>query len=559
MLIQLKIENIALIEIIEINFEKGLNIITGDSGSGKSLILDSLNALFGGTNIPLKHLIRPEKDFCIIEAIFSSSSQISNWLISNGFEITSSELKIKRKSYKKNNKILSKYSLNDLPINRQSLQKLGLFLIDFAGQSDTFIFDSQEKRRLIIDDLCSQELRDTSERIKSIWGETKVLKGLMNEKIELSRNQQEKNLVIKHMLKSLEEANLNSSEEILELELLESKLLNNLEINNSIKSSLENLNNFSHEVPSVTSLINQSIKILNKTTDFDLKIQKFREKLLNIHADVEDLIFDLNSYLQDMENYESNLPEIQKRLFFLKNLERTFSLGLPQLIEKRDQLKTYFQQNDQGNEICGIKAQIENLQSNLNSLFVIQSNERKKIAKHLQSSVMSILGNLGLENANFSIQFSDCNPSGDGIDDINFLFSANPDQKLAPLSNVISGGEMSRFLLAIKSSISKKPNTFFLDEIDSGLSGKSLFSLVELIKEISKNQQVLCITHQPFLAASGIAHFKVNKNVINGITYTSIAKLTTKNQRKNELIELIGGGSCEVNEYASRLLDRSAA
>jgi len=115
---------------------------------------------------------------------------------------------------------------------------------------------------------------------------------------------------------------------------------------------------------------------------------------------------------------------------------------------------------------------------------------------------LSILSNLGLENANFSIQFSECKPSGDGIDNINFLFSANPDQKLAPLSNVISGGEMSRFLLAIKSSISKKPNTFFLDEIDNGLSGKSLFSLVELIKEISKKQQVICITHQPFLAAA---------------------------------------------------------
>ena len=559
MLIQLKIENIALIEIIEINFEKGLNIITGDSGSGKSLILDSLNALFGGTNIPLKHLIRPGKDFCVIEAIFSSSSQVNNWLIGNGFEITSSELQIKRKSYKKNNKILSKYSVNNLSINRQLLEKLGRFLIDFAGQSDTFIFDSLDKRRLIIDDLCSQESRDTSERIKSIWGETKVLEGLMHEKIEFSRNQTEKNLAIKHMLKSLEEADLNSSEEILELELLENKLVNNLEINNSIKSSLENLNNFSHDEPSVTSFINQSLKILNKTADFDQKIQKFREKLLNIHADVEDLIFDLKSYLQEIENYESNLPEIQKRLFFLKNLERTFSLDLTQLIEKRDQLKTYFQQNDQGNDISMIKAQIENLQSNLNSLFVIQSTERKKIAKQLQNSVMSILSNLGLENANFSIQFSECEPSGDGIDDINFLFSANPDQKLAPLSNVISGGEMSRFLLAIKSSISKKPNTFFLDEIDSGLSGKSLFSLVELIKEISKNQQVLCITHQPFLAARGSAHFKVNKNVINGITYTSIAKLTTKNQRKNELIELIGGGSCEVNEYASRLLDRSAA
>ena len=184
MLIQLKIENIALIEIIEINFEKGLNIITGDSGSGKSLILDSLNALFGGTNIPLKHLIRPGKEFCVIEAIFSSSSQINNWLISNGFEITSSELQIKRKSYKKNNKILSKYTLNDLSINRQLLEILGGFLIDFAGQSDTFIFDSLDKRRIIIDDLCSQEFRDTSERIKSIWKESEKLKRLLNEKIE---------------------------------------------------------------------------------------------------------------------------------------------------------------------------------------------------------------------------------------------------------------------------------------------------------------------------------------------------------------------------------------
>ncbi len=559
MLIQLKIENIALIEIIEINFEKGLNIITGDSGSGKSLILDSLNSLFGGTNIPLKHLIRPGKDFCVIEAIFSSSSQINSWLIGNGFEITTSELQIKRKSYKKNNKILSKYSLNNFAINRQTLEKLGRFLIDFAAQSDTFIFDSLDKRRLIIDDLSSQEAREISERIKSIWRETRVLKRLMDEKIEFSRIQEEKNLVIKQMLKSLEEADLKSNEEILELELLENKLVNNLEINNSIKSSLENLNYFSHDEPSVNYLINQSIKILNKTADFDLKIQKFREKLLNIHADVEDLILDLNSYLQDIENYESNLPEIQKRLFFLKNLERTYSLDLPQLIEKRDQLKIYFQQKDQVNEICRIKAQIENLQRDLNSLFGIQSAERKKIAKHLQNSVMSILSDLGLENANFSIQFSECMPSGDGIDDIKFLFSANPDQKLASLSNVISGGEMSRFLLAIKSSISKKPNTFFLDEIDSGLSGKSLFSLVELIKAISKNQQVLCITHQPFLAARGEAHFKVNKNVINGITYTSIARLTTKNQRKNELIELIGGGSREVNEYASRLLDRPAA
>ena len=204
---------------------------------------------------------------------------------------------------------------------------------------------------------------------------------------------------------------------------------------------------------------------------------------------MSNLIFDLNSYLQDIDNEESNLSEIQKD-YFLKNLERTFSLELPQLIEKRDQLRSYLLKNNHADEISSMENQIKSLQSNLNSLFLTQSAERKKINKKLQDSVMFILRNLGLENANFLIQFSECNPSADGIDKINFCFLANPDQKLAPLSNIISGGEMSRFLLAIKSSLSKKPNTFFLDEIDNGLSGKSLFAFVKLIKEISKDQQV---------------------------------------------------------------------
>ena len=162
-----------------------MNIITGDSGSGKSLILDSLNVLFGGTNIPLKHLIRPGKDYCAIEAKFSHSDEINNWLLRNGFK-SNSVINIKRISCRKNNKVLSKYSLNNLSINKKSLEELGSLLIDFAAQSDTFTFDSQDKRRLIIDDLCSQELRNINGKIKKIWEESQVLKGLMDEKIEFS-------------------------------------------------------------------------------------------------------------------------------------------------------------------------------------------------------------------------------------------------------------------------------------------------------------------------------------------------------------------------------------
>ncbi len=559
MLIQLNLQNIALIEIIEINFEKGLNIFTGDSGSGKSLILDSLNVLFGGTNIPLKHLIRPGKQECLIEAKFSNSLKVSDWLSSKGFKKVSGEIIVKRESYKKNKKVISKYSINNSSISKALLEDLGLLLIDFVGQSDSFLFTNQEQRRLIIDDLGSKELKMLNLQIKKTWEEIQILKKRREENFQLSKNKENNNFAIKEMYKMLEEAKLNSSHEIKELQSKEFRLSNNLDIIYSIQSSLDNLNSNKNEVPSISDLITQSIKHLNKVVEHDSKISDLNENLINIQNDIENLIFSLTEYLEQVEKDDTSLNEIQKRLFYLQNLERTFSLKLPQLITKRDELKKFIDKNLYKEEVKKLDFQINKSQANLETLFATQSCKRKEIAKQLQDSVISILKNLGLENADFSIQFTKVIPSQEGDHKIDFLFSANPDQNLAPLSKVISGGEMSRFLLAIKSSISKKPNTFFLDEIDNGLSGKSLNALVDLIKLIAKQRQVFCITHQPFLAATGNTHFKVKKDVINGITFTSITKLTSKKERENELTELIGGAFSEANNYASTLIDRAAA
>ena len=559
MLIQLRLKNVALIEIIEINFEKGLNIFTGDSGSGKSLILDSINVLFGGTNIPLNHLIRPGKTECVIEAKFTLNSVVNKWLVDNGFDKNLSDLKIKRRSYKKNNKILSKFSLNNLSIHKKLIEELGLLLIDFAGQSDTFLFDSHEYRRSIIDDLGTKELKETNSNVKNTWKKNEQLKNLLRNKIELNKKKEENNLAIREILKILEQANLKSGNEITDLESKENRLAHNFEINNVLQALLKNLNNCNQEEPSVGLLISQSIKFINKIAEIDIEIDQFREKLLTIQHDIENLIFELNSYFETIERDDDSLEDIQKRLFFLKNLERNFSLPLPELIEKRDNLKKQISLDKNNLELQNLELKLNNSQRDLNALFQVQSSLRNLISNKLQNKVVRVLRDLGLENANFLINIEESTPSADGLDNIKFLFSANPDQKLAPLSKIISGGEMSRFLLALKSSISKQPNTFFLDEVDNGLSGKSLFSLVELIKKISKEKQVLCITHQPFLAAAGRAHFKVNKNVINGLTFTTISKLTTKKERQKELMELIGGGFGEVNDYASILLDKAAA
>ncbi len=559
MLIQLNLKNIALIEIIEINFEKGLNIFTGDSGSGKSLILDSLNVLFGGTNIPLKHLIRPGKTECLIEAKFSNSLKVAEWLLKNGFQKISGAILIRRKSFKKNNKIISKFTINELSISKKHLQDLGLLLIDFAGQSDSFLYDDPAYRRLIIDELGHKELKKINIQIKTIWQEFQMIKKTRENKLQLLKKKEEDNFAIKEMHKMLEEANLNSCDEIEELKSKEFRLSNNFEISKSLQLAFENLNNYKNESPSVSSLISESIKQLSKVAQFDSTIKNFNDKLINVQNDVENLIYALTEYLEHVENEDTFLEEIQKRLFYLQNLERTFSLELPQLIVKRDELKTFMDKNSYEEEIKKLDYQINILQNNLDSLFELQSFHRRRSARQLQEKVNYILQNLGLENANFLVDFRKVAPSAEGQDNIEFLFSANPDQKLAPLTKVISGGEMSRFLLAIKSSISKKPNTFFLDEIDTGLSGKSLHALVDLIKEIAQEKQVLCITHQPFLAANGNSHFKVKKSVISGTTFTSISKLTTKTERQNELIELIGGGFSEANTYASTLIDRAAA
>ena len=271
------------------------------------------------------------------------------------------------------------------------------------------------------------------------------IKETFKQKTESARVDKDNNLAMKEMMHILDKANLNSGDEIFELESKQNYLANNFEINNSIKAVFNNLNNFSNEQSSVDFLIAQSIKHLNKIAEYDGKIEVFREQLLNIQNDLENLIFDLNNYIQHLESPDISLDIIQERLYFLKNLQRTFTLDLSQLIAKRDQLKKHFFSDTYDKEIQLLEEQISFLQQKLNHLFITQSFTRKQVANKLQISVISILKNLGLENANFSIEFEEVSPSVHGTDNIKFLFSANPDQKLAPLSKVISG-EMSDFV-----------------------------------------------------------------------------------------------------------------
>ena len=184
MLKKLKLKNVALVEIIEINFEKGLNVFTGESGSGKSLILDSLNSLFGGTNIPLNHLIRPGKNECLIQAKFEITPFVRKFLENNNQLSSNNELIISRNSFIKGSKIISRFTINGKKANKKFLVHLGSLLVDFAGQNDTFLFNSQDFLRNILDETGSRQLKDLNTSIKEIYKKCNDLRKNIKSKLE---------------------------------------------------------------------------------------------------------------------------------------------------------------------------------------------------------------------------------------------------------------------------------------------------------------------------------------------------------------------------------------
>jgi len=556
---RLKLENLALIEIIEINFKKGLNVFTGESGSGKSLILDSLNSLFGGTNIPLNHLIRPGKNECLIQAIFEISPFVRNFLVNNNQLIPNNKITISRNSFIKDSKIVSKFTINGKGVKKKLLVELGSLLIDFAGQNDSFLFNSQFYLRNILDETGSKKLKDLNIDIHKTYKQLNDLRKDMELKVENLQKNKENYFANTKILQILEEANLTNEDEITLLKTKQLKLANNYELKNKLNLIASFLSDFRTNNNCATGFISESIKHLNRLIRYDQSIQNLSDKLINSQTQIEEVVFSISSYLELIDNDEDKLDVVQARLFKLQNLEKTFSLNLPSLINKRDELRKLPSFDRSNEEIETLKNELRYLNCKFQKLLNEQSLERQIVAAKLEKKVSITLKELGLINAKFAIKINKIEPTQHGSDFIQFLFSANPDQKLAPISSVISGGEMSRFLLALKFNLSKFTDTIFFDEIDNGLSGKSLLSTINLIKKIALNQQILCITHHPLLASSADIHYKVQKNISDGYTSTTLKNLITTKEKQHELAELIGGGFKEASNYALTLLNKAAA
>ena len=562
MLTGLRLENIALIDSLELNFDQGFTVLTGETGAGKSILLDALDVLFGGSQSTVgSRLLRADANRGRIEASFSLTPIVESWLQDHHFESEESELLLSKDWRRMDDRISSRTRLNGVVVNRQQVLSLRPLLIDLTVQGQTQQLGRPGQQRRWLDRLGGDALSALLVRSQQVWGQWhqafKELEKAQSdlERLEIERQDQQL------FLEQLELADLDDPLEDNALQQEQDRLVHGVRLQEGLGVLLGCLQLGSDQAPSVVDQLAACAHELQQMVQLDPSLLSQKDQCLDLEAGLQDLIRSFESYGELLESDPERLAVLQDRIAVLKTLQRRHGMDLSQLLTRRDQLRGLLKTG-------GADALIEQLQNNeQNARFDRdQLNQeitaaRQVVARQLEQTLMMILRPMGLANVRFEVQLDAVAPSEHGADGVRFLFSANPGQPLAPLAEVASGGEMSRFLLALKTTLSAVDgsSTLLFDEIDSGVSGRVSGEMASLLKQLSQHRQVFCVTHQPLVAAAADQHFRVSKSVEQGVTHSRVSQLRDTQAREQELAELAGGDLAEARAYAASLLVQPAA
>lgn len=538
MLLTLNVKNFAIIDNIQIDFEKGFTVLTGETGAGKSLIIDAISLLFGER--ASNDLIRYGEQKAIIEGTFSNyDDKIKLFL--NEFDIDYDEndcLFIKRELYA-NGKSVCK--INNQTVTLNQLKQISEYIGDIHSQLETFgLINPKNYLSFIKNEVIDNTLPLYIESLSNYKKKLNELKLLENKIIEDTQKQD----YLIYQINELEKASLSIDEEnLLQNEL---KVLSNSENMKNLLVSFKEIYNESDALDKIY----ESISLVEKLSNIDERFKSFKsiieESYYNLEAIASDKLLNTNFYDFD----ENRFNEINDRLGVYSDLRRKYKKSTKELIEYTLKIKNDI---DQINNYDFIKEQLE---KEVNSLYnktieyaYIIRKERIFVSNLLKESIESHLIDLQLNNAKFDICFNDVDNNNvsffkDGIDQVDFLVSFNKGEPLKPLSKTASGGELSRFMLALKTILGDKlpMQTKIFDEIDSGVSGGIAHSIGKKLLKISETSQVICITHLPQVASLCDNHLKISKHVIDNRTITKIEKLELNN-RIYEIASMISNGN----------------
>ncbi|MDO5382592.1 MAG: DNA repair protein RecN [Eubacteriales bacterium] len=536
MLTNLHVKNLALIEEESIDFDEGLNILSGETGAGKSIIIGSINAALGVKTSP--DFIRSGAEYGLAELLFHiDDNNIIEQIKELGvIDVEDGDLLISRKIMANR----SQFKVNGQTFTAAQTRELSHLLIDIHGQHDNQMLMDESNHIDVVDTYGATEINPIKDKLA---GEYKIYKNAENElkKLSLDKEQRQRELsFLEYEIDEIESANLTLGEDE-ELENAYRRLNNYQKIINEL-SVADNLLNSGNN--NMSDMAGSASKALSSISDYDEKISSAYDMMSDIESLIHDASRIISDYIEECTFSPEEFSVIENRLDLINNLKSKYGNSIESILEQLNYKKEKAQQLYNYDEVLKkITESYEKARKTILNTCNELSKARVDAAKRLEEEFIKELRELNFLDVRFSIKINNKeNFNNNGIDDISFYISTNPGEDLRPLSKIASGGELSRIMLAIKTVMAGKDSSISLifDEIDAGISGKTAQMVANKLSSLSANHQIICITHLPQIASMADNHYIIQKSAIDNKTYSSIKKMDY-DESIVELSRMLGG------------------
>ena len=532
MLNLLHIENIAVIECADITFDRGFNILTGETGAGKSIVIDAISAILGER--AYRDMIRTGASKASVQAVFSGVPNLP-WFEENGVEYDE-EIVIQRQIFLDGKNVCR---VNGTPVSVSILRKLGIQLINIHGQHDSASLFDEENHLIFLDSFADNEA------LRLGYGDKFALVSDLRRQIDrMSMDESEKLRrveTLKFQIAQIEKANLKSGEDD-ELEARRKVLQNAEKLSDGLDEATECLYG-GEDTDGAAALLSQAERALAKLSRYTDSFAQLQEKVADLMYQVQDAAEEVRDARDDLSYSADELEQIETRLDTIHKLRRKYGASCDDILAYLENAKRELDEIEFSDaHIERLKGKLQKAEKEAWAAADALRENRKAAAERLSARILTELAQLDMPRVQFQCEFTEIPLSAGGADAVAFFMSANAGEALKPMSKVASGGELARIMLAMKNVLAEKDqvNTLIFDEVDTGVSGRAAQRVAEKLKAAASHKQVLCVTHLPQLAALADTHLLIAKEERQGRTYASVTPLDLEG-RKRELARIIGG------------------
>ena len=516
MITTLHIKNVGIIDDLTIELDKGFNVLTGETGAGKTLIIDSINIISGGRFS--KEIIRRGEEYSFVELNLFLENDDG---FPDGNVVISREVHVNgRNTCKINGRLVTVTELKNFMSN----------IIDIHGQNDNLKILSKMYQIDYLDNYCGEDLLKLKLDYSEKYSKYLDIKKKLKENLSDNKERERKLDLLQYEFDEIDNANLKIDEEN-ELNEKRNIYLNSEKISTSISQTVDSSDK-------AMAMIGNAVKAIEKIANIDSKYDKKLEEIRNVYYELEEFSHEINSMNDDMYFDENEINELESRIDLIHTLKRKYGNSIEEILRYKDSIETEINRiNNLDEENEKLKNELEQVIGSMNTISLKMHDFRSDISVKLNDRINCELVDLEMKNAKFNAKVKlvdDFNQFG--RDDVEFYISPNVGEEENELSKIASGGEMSRIMLAIKNVLADTDDTpvLIFDEIDTGISGKAAKSVGKKLRRIGEMHQVICITHQPSIAAVGNSNYFIYKNTIDGRTATAVKKLN-----KEEVVEEI--------------------